>query len=102
MATQSAVKDGVGTLSPRGRFDFSQLQDFVDAGTKMVADPAVRNIVIDLGQVDYLDSSALGMLLLVRERCQQAKGSPPSIANAKGVVKKVLEVANFQKLFPER
>ena len=44
----------------------------------------------------------LGMLLLVRERCVQSKGAPPSLVNAKGVVKKVLEVANFQKLFPER
>ena len=102
MATQSTVKDGVGTLSPRGRFDFSQLQEFVDSGTKLIADSSVRSLVIDLGQVDYLDSSALGMLLLIRERCQQAKGQPPSIANAKGVVKKVLDVANFQKLFTVR
>ena len=102
MATQSSVKDGVGTLSPKGRFDFSQLQDFIDAGNKLVADTSVRSLVIDMGQVEYLDSSALGMLLLIRERCQQAKGSVPAITNAKGVVKKVLDVANFQKLFAER
>ena len=37
------------------------------APANLVDNPAVRDIVIDFTQVDYMDSSALGMLLLLRQ-----------------------------------
>jgi HptB-dependent secretion and biofilm anti anti-sigma factor len=54
--------------------------------------------VVDFGRVDYLDSSALGMLLLLREKAEAA-GKKVSLANLSGTVKQVLEIANFGKLF---
>ena len=53
---------------------------------------------INLSGTDYLDSSALGMLLLLR---QHAGGdtSKINITKASEDVRKVLDVANFGKLF---
>jgi anti-anti-sigma factor len=53
---------------------------------------------VDLAQTDYIDSAALGMLLLLRE----ASGSDThniQIINCKSSVKKVLEIANFGLMF---
>jgi anti-anti-sigma factor len=48
--------------------------------------------------VDYLDSSALGMLLMLRDK---AKGAAREVVLTKctGAVKQVLDIANFGKLF---
>jgi anti-anti-sigma factor len=59
----------------------------------------VRQLEIDMGGVEYLDSSALGMLLILKERAS-ATNKTVAITNCKGAVKQVLEIANFTKLFP--
>ena len=89
---------GIACLALRGRFDFSCHREFRSAFDAALADPAASGIDIDFGGVDYLDSSALGMLLLVRERAQAAH-RPLRLMNAKGVVADVLKVANFGKIF---
>jgi anti-anti-sigma factor len=58
----------------------------------------VDSVVIDLAAVEYLDSSALGMLLMLRDRTNTAKKSL-SLANPRGMVKQALEIARFDKLF---
>ena len=55
-------------------------------------------MVIDLAGVDYLDSSALGMLLMLRDRANTARKAL-SLANPRGMVKQALEIARFDKLF---
>ena len=90
---------GTARVALRGRFDFNCHREFRSACDGALGDPSANNIEIDFGGVDYLDSSALGMLLLVRERAQAAH-RPVRLANCKGIVADVLKVANFGKLFP--
>ncbi|MEC9085422.1 MAG: STAS domain-containing protein, partial [Pseudomonadota bacterium] len=52
------------TICVEGRFDFSTHQSFRDAYEH--SEPTVSHYVIDLSDTTYLDSSALGMLLLLR------------------------------------
>lgn len=84
-----------------GRFDFSSHRLFRDNCEKVLSDAATREIEIDLGEVSYLDSSALSMLLLLREK---AKNADKAIAleNCRETVRQVLDVANFNKLFTIR
>ncbi len=79
-----------------GRFDFSVHQEFRQASDKV--DNGVTSIVLDIGGVDYIDSSALGMLLVIRDKVGDSKNSV-RIKNAKSDVLKILEIANFDKLF---
>ncbi len=79
-----------------GRFDFDVHKDF-----RKVTDEignSVSSIIVNMAKVDYLDSSALGMLLILRDKVGDVKGAV-KIKNMKGDVKKILEIANFDKLF---
>ncbi|MBU0752729.1 MAG: STAS domain-containing protein [Gammaproteobacteria bacterium] len=90
--------DGNTVLQLRGRFDFNAHREFRQAIDAAVAEPTVKEVRVDLAGVDYLDSSALGMLLMLRDRCKGADKTV-SLANCRGAVKQVLDIANFSKLF---
>lgn len=93
------TKDGnKAVIKLSGRFDFNTHRDFRSAYEPLVADSAVREIRVDFEGVDYLDSSALGMLLMLRDKMNGAS-KEVSLANVKGSVKQVLDIANFGKLF---
>ena len=61
--------------------------------------PGTSEVAVDLCNVAYLDSSALGMLLMLRDKAKTS-GKTVCLANAKGSVRQVLDIANFGKLFP--
>jgi len=56
-------------------------------------------IVVDFAQASYLDSSALGMLLLLREKMGEQPQKFVSFENAHGPILHALEVAQFEQLF---
>ncbi len=84
------------TINISGRFDFGIHQDFRKATEQ--AESGVSTIIVDMGRVDYLDSSALGMLLVLRDKVGESK-SAVRLKGAKPDVKKILAIANFDKLF---
>ena len=98
MALETHVDSATKTLEIKisGRFDFGIHQDFRKATEQTSSD--VNNAVVDMGNVDYLDSSALGMLLVLRDKVGKSKGAV-RIINPKPEVRKILEIANFDKLF---
>ena len=83
------------TIKVSGRFDFGINKEFRKAGD--VA-KGVKTVIVDLLSVDYLDSSALGMLLVLREK-MAGKQEAVRIRNVKPDVMKVLKIANFDRLF---
>lgn len=85
-------------LRLEGRFDFDARREFRAAVKAAVADAKLAVIELDLGGVDYVDSSALGMLLLLREKAS-AKNIQMKLLNTQSSVRQVLEVANFGRLF---
>ncbi len=56
-----------------------------------------ESYVLDLRDTQYMDSSALGMLLQMREHAGGGR-SAIQIKNAKPAIKEILSVANFQQL----
>ena len=84
------------TIKIQGRFDFSAHQDFRNAYENVSTKP--NDFIIDMKETTYLDSSALGMLLLLRD---YAGGDSASIkiSNCNDDVKKILTISNFEQLF---
>jgi anti-anti-sigma factor len=97
MKTSVSNRDGKSVIALQGRFDFNAHREFREAVDQAVKD-AAHEIHVDLAGVDYLDSSALGMLLMLRDRAKGA-GKEVALANARGSVKQVIDIANFGKLF---
>lgn len=79
-----------------GRFDFAQHKAFRDAYRDIP--PGNKHYVVDLSAATYLDSSALGMLLLLREHAG-GDAAPVKIQGCDEDVRRVLKIANFEKLF---
>ena len=84
-----------------GRFDFSAHREFKHCYEAALRESAICRIDVDLHAVDYLDSSALGMLLLLKEQAE-ARALPVALLNCGGSVKEILEVANFGVMFSMR
>ncbi|MEO7050580.1 MAG: STAS domain-containing protein [Rhodanobacter sp.] len=84
------------TLQLGERFDFSIHRDFHDAclGSRRVA----HSYLVDLAEVTHMDSSALGMLLLLREHAGDERADI-RIVNAGAELRGTLRVAGFDKLF---
>lgn len=91
-------ENGSATIKLAGRFDFNTHRDFRAAYDPLVNDSDIRSATVDFDGVDYLDSSALGMLLMLRDKMSGA-GKEVSLVNVRGSVKQVLDIANFGKLF---
>ena len=66
-------KSGIVTISIRERFDFGLHKEF--RSTYKDRDSSA-SYVINMLEVNYIDSSALGMLLLLREHAMKHKGLP--------------------------
>ncbi len=97
MQANVTVNEGNVVIRLQGRFDFNAHRDFREAVDTALANPATA-IVVDFSGVEYLDSSALGMLLMLRDR---AKGAAREVAltSCRGAVRQILDIANFSKLF---
>ena len=98
MTVSRTTRDATETIRIEGRFDFSAHRAFRDAVKAAVANAAAREIDIDLSAADYIDSAALGMLLLTLENANAA-GKRLALSRPTGAVKQVLDIANFQRLF---
>ncbi|MDD2720973.1 MAG: STAS domain-containing protein [Gallionella sp.] len=81
-----------------GRFDFNKHRAVKHVYEPLLLDGGVRTIEIDMKDIEYLDSSALGMLMLLRERTQAA-GKNVVLSNPSATVAQILDIANFSKLF---
>ncbi len=101
MQIATEISGSRAVLNLNGRFDFHSHRDFRSAYENVMEGTEVRDIEINFRQVDYLDSSALGMLLLLREKAEVA-GKNVALVGLQGMVKQVLEIANFGKLFTVR
>lgn len=98
MQVNVIMNAGTVDLRLSGRFDFNAHREFRNAYEPAIADAQVRALNIDMGGVDYLDSSALGMLLMLRDKAGAANKAV-ALINVHGQVKQVLEIVNFGKIF---
>lgn len=101
MDIKVTTDEAVATISMKGRFDFGAHRAFKGAYDPLLHQKDISSLEIDLADVAYMDSSALGMLLLLHERAQ-AEGKEIVLCRANSTVKQILDIANFGKLFSIR
>ena len=92
------VHDGVLVLKVSGRLNYYSRKTF-QAVMRNAERGAVDHVVINLEQVEYLDSVAIGLLALSQARLA-LKGIVLSLVGPQSNVMKVLDMANIPKLIP--
>jgi len=95
MPLTTSVSGDTTTIAISGRFDFNLHKEFREA---YKAQGNGGKFIIDLQGTEYMDSSALGMLLLLREHAGGDQ-SDINISNASAEINKILTISNFHKLF---
>ncbi|WP_086932488.1 STAS domain-containing protein [Agarilytica rhodophyticola] len=85
------------TISIEGRFDASSLEQFRRSFENVDSDN-IQRYVVDLAETVHLDSSALGMLLVLRDHAGGDKANIV-IDNCSPEVKKIFAISSFEQLF---
>ena len=82
-------------ISITGDFDYTLHRELRDAYREL---PANVRFIIDMNKTEHLDSSALGMLLLLRDHAGGEKADIV-IKGCRPAVKRIFEIAHFDRLF---
>lgn len=96
MTISSELNGDELTIKVEGRFDFSCLQAFRNTYANLSQRPS--SYVLDLGDAEYLDSSALGMLLALRDFAG-GDDSRITVTNCSEDVKKIFKITKLNELF---
>ena len=98
MSISSSISDDSKqvTIAVSGRVDFSNHQDFIQAYKNHPK--GEKNYIVELSGAEYMDSSAMGMLLQLREYSTK-QGNCVILANCNQAIQEILRIANFDKLF---
>ena len=78
------------------KFDFAKVQEFRSAYESGMDD--VTTVTVDLANTEYMDSSALGMLLNMQKSLKE-QVTEFEIINSRPSVAKILQISRFDKKF---
>jgi len=82
-------------IAIEGRFDFSLHQKFRESYSS--DNISGSRFCLELSKATYMDSSALGMILLLKDHAEKLSGEVV-VKNPSESVKKILEIAQIHKL----
>lgn len=94
----SGKVSGTATLRLTGRFDFSVFRSFRDLYEPVLGEADVHTVALNFAGVEYLDSAALGMLLMLREKAEKLD-KKVVLVECRDTVRQLLDVAHFGRLF---
>jgi len=81
----------------KGRFTFSDHTSYKEL-FDVFNDEKLDKLELDINEVEFVDSAALGLLLLTRDEAEKT-GKTLSIVGPQGQVKKMFEISRFYELF---
>lgn len=81
-----------------GHFDIHSNTDFRNAFRPWLTEEGVASLAVDLSDIPYMDSSGLGMLLLLRDRARAA-GKSVVLTHCGPNLQRLLEIAHFDSIF---
>lgn len=86
------------TIRLPDRFDYAYQRQFGEIYLPYLDNPTIKKVILDFSQVGYLDSSALGMMILLHKKFS-SQGKALKIKGARGTTRDVLNMANMQNIF---
>lgn len=98
MLIELTTTTGQTLLQLSGRFDFTTRSQFIAQADDAISRASSPEIGVDMSGVDYIDSSALGMLLMLRDKAKKLDKAV-FLINPSGYVRQVIVTAQFDRLF---
>jgi len=98
MTIQTQIQGDTFRITIRDRFDSSSYQEFKSIIEPILANKSIQTISVDISSLDYMDSAALGMLMLLDEKAAASR-KVVSLISVPGRVADILKTANADKLF---
>lgn len=80
------------------RFDYGYHKEFQRQCEESIENELCKSIVLDFSRVEYLDSAALGMMMMWQKRAM-ASNKKTMIKGAKGATAQILDMANMKRMF---
>lgn len=96
MKINTKIHNGALVIEIFGKFNSQCNMDFYKVIQEI--EPTMKSIVVNLQNAEYMDSASLGLLLVLRDLTLKNK-QDIQITGAKGIVHKMLDIANFGKIF---
>ena len=87
-----AERDGVVVVAIAGEFDLSAVPDFEVAMARL---PAGARLVVDMGELDYIDSTGISALLRLDARLREAGGTLECVVPPEGAVRRVFDLVRL-------
>lgn len=93
------VEQGAVVLELSGRFDFHVMEQFLSTLEHAEATHLPRHVILDLSQVNFIDSMAIGRIVTTYQRLNQAS-IRFTLAGQHGEVDTALKQINFEGMVP--
>jgi len=94
---QQTVRTAV-TLSLQGEFTFSARKAFFEAVERAYT-TGCRHLILNLEEVRFVDSAALGILVVIQNRCN-LDHRQLSLVKPQPYVREIFKLANLDELIP--
>lgn len=88
----------VETLILPDRFDYSYHRKFDAESIPLLDNNLCKAIVLDFSKVEYIDSAAIGMIVLLQKKCTN-KDKVVKIRGVHGITADILDMAHMKKIF---
>lgn len=90
-------KNGTLIAQVAGRVDSANAREFEQALSNAIGDDS--RVILDLGELSYISSSGLRVLLLVAKALRN-KGAEFALCSLSDPIREVFEISGFDKIIP--
>lgn len=95
---ETSDRGDLTVVSVKGEVDLYTAPSLKESVADLVSSGRSR-IAVDLGEVDFMDSTGLGVLIGALKRCREAEGALALVAPRDPVLK-VLGITGLDRVFP--
>ncbi len=98
MSIQVSMQGNKATIILCEQFDHKVTHEFQESYNKALEQNGMEEMDVDFTKVAFLNSFALGLLLILRDKAEKLDVAI-NLVNSQGAVRRMLEIANFDKIF---
>jgi len=95
------MKGNLARISLSGKLDFSSQKELYGAVEEVLSSTAIREIVVDLANLIFMDSSGIQALLSLQGRAS-ASSKLVTLVNCSDTIREILELGGFDTVFTIR